>query len=98
MHVASLTANSLDSTPVLVSPTFETRAGSSSEEDGPRRNSNNDLLGYVTKTVTGFLDFTTTVGNTVMVFTPEGGKRKIDGTLLCCYSLPSVCPFRILII
>ena len=32
---------------------------------------------FVTKTVSGFLDFTTTVGNTVMVFTPEGGvKRK----------------------
>ena len=32
--------------------------------------------GYVTKTVTGFLDFVTTVGNTVMVFTPQAGVGK----------------------
>ena len=27
---------------------------------------------FVTKTVSGFMDFVTTVGNTVMVFTPAG--------------------------
>ena len=27
---------------------------------------------FVTKTVSGFMDFVTTVGNTVMVFTPQG--------------------------
>ena len=28
--------------------------------------------GLVTETVTGFADFVTTIGNTVIVFTPEG--------------------------
>jgi len=31
------------------------------------------ILPFTTKTVYGFLDFITTVGNTVMVFTPQGG-------------------------
>ncbi len=69
---------------LLVSPTFETRTPPQSafdDDDGGAANGGsggfgNDLSGFVTKTVTGFLDFTTTVGNTVMVFTPEGGKRK----------------------
>ena len=45
-------------------------------DDGPITTSlggNNQLPGlkYVTKTVAGFLDFVTTVGNTVMIFTPR---------------------------
>ena len=31
---------------------------------------------FVTKTVAGFLDFVTTVGNTVMIFTPHGNAGK----------------------
>ena len=31
-----------------------------------------DAFGFVTETVTGFADFVTTIGNTVVVFTPEG--------------------------
>ena len=30
----------------------------------------------MTKTVSGFMDFVTTVGNTVMVFTPQAGPSK----------------------
>ena len=65
---------------VSASATFETPPASSSS-DGEEGHSDNDVRSdegnFVTQTVTGFLDFTTTVGNTVMVFTPEGGvKRK----------------------
>ena len=40
-----------------------------------------DPVPYVTKTIAGFMDFVTTVDNTVMVFTPQGlpsktGKKK----------------------
>ena len=36
----------------------------------------NQGVSYVTKTVSGFMDFVTTVGNTVMVFTPQAGPSK----------------------
>ena len=43
---------------------------------------NNQLSGQnlVTKTVAGFVDFVTTVGNTVMIFTPRvnNGKSNIN--------------------
>ena len=32
---------------------------------------------YTTKTVYGFLDFVTTVGNTVMVFTPQSDDKSM---------------------
>ena len=35
-------------------------------------NGNRDVVPYVTKTIAGFMDFVTTVDNTVMVFTPQG--------------------------
>ena len=61
---------------VSASATFETPPGSDSKE-GDSDDMRIDESNFVTKTVSGFLDFTTTVGNTVMVFTPEGGvKRK----------------------
>lgn len=35
-----------------------------------------DNVDYVTETVTGFLDFVTTIGNTVMIFTPQ---KQLEG-------------------
>ena len=32
---------------------------------------NKDVANMVTQTVYGFLDFTTTIGNTVMIFSPQ---------------------------
>ena len=45
---------------------------------GNRHGDNNQLRGvkYVTKTVAGFVDFVTTVGNTVMIFTPRVNRRE----------------------
>lgn len=34
---------------------------------------------YVTQTVYGFLDFTTTIGNTVMVFSPQSAETAVPG-------------------
>lgn len=34
---------------------------------------------YITQTVYGFLDFTTTIGNTVMVFSPQSSAAAIPG-------------------
>ena len=46
--------------------------------DRDRQRGNNQLQGikYVTKTVAGFVDFVTTVGNTVMIFTPRVNRRE----------------------
>lgn len=41
---------------------------------------------YVTETVFGFLDFVTTVGNTVMVFTPANAGDFLDNILMEIYS------------
>ncbi len=38
-------------------------------------NNNGKLFYFVTETVTGFVDFITTIGNTVMVFTPQTTTR-----------------------
>lgn len=40
---------------------------------------------YVTQTVYGFLDFTTTIGNTVMVFSPQSSAEIIPGELIIIY-------------
>ncbi|XP_068244277.1 uncharacterized protein [Palaemon carinicauda] len=52
-------------TPAAVSPTIPAEA----KAHAPRTD-------YVTKTVYGFLDFTTTVGSTVMIFTPQSQSAK----------------------
>lgn len=41
-----------------------------------KNNENKENPNQITQTVYGFLDFTTTVGNTVMVFTPQTKKGK----------------------
>lgn len=42
----------------------------------------------LTQTVYGFLDFTTTIGNTVMVFSPQSapGKYKIQNLFKNCFT------------
>jgi hypothetical protein len=82
IHLPSAASKVSNSCPplLLVSSTFETPSSSAAADPinavSPVQNNINNKRHFVTKTVTGFLDFTTTVGNTVMVFTPEGGKRK----------------------
>lgn len=39
-----------------------------------------DTGNYVTQTVYGFLDFTTTIGNTVMVFSPQSAAPALTTT------------------
>lgn len=53
----------------LAAPTFETSTAASEDAPAPEGGS------FVTKTVSGYLDYTTTVGNTVMVFTSDKGGR-----------------------
>lgn len=60
----------VEATPVIMPPS----ATSSTPDASALRPAPRD--DYFTKTVYGFLDFTTTVGSTVMVFTPQS---KADG-------------------
>ncbi len=56
-----------------VSPTFQTAAPDWRQQQQQQQHQHNRDL--VTRTVSGFADFVTTVGNTVMVFTPGGGDQ-----------------------
>ena len=40
-------------------------------QQSPSNNNNNNNDDFITQTVYGFLDFTTTLANTVMVFSPQ---------------------------
>jgi len=50
------------------------------DDDGPKEE---EEVTRVTQTVYGFLDFVTTIGNTVMVFTPQTKKGKERNRLVC---------------
>lgn len=45
---------------------------------------------YTTQTVYGFLDFTTTIGNTVMIFSPQSAAPAVTGNSVLAFRLRTV--------